>query len=177
MKKVVAFGASNSSKSINKRLARWTASQTADTEVLFLDLNDFEMPIYSIDREQESGFPEQAQQFKDQVSGADGIIISFAEYNGSYSSAFKNIFDWISRIGKPIWSDKPMFLMGTSPGGRGAQTVLETAKISFPHQGGNVVASFSLPSFHQNFNESEGITDAELKIEFSRQLATFSSSI
>lgn len=177
MKKIVAFGASNSSKSINRQLAKWASSSLSDVEVVFLDLNDFEMPIYSTDREQKSGFPAEAQEFKKHLNDSSGIIISFAEYNGSYSSAFKNIFDWISRIEKPIWSKKPMFLLGTSPGGRGAQTVLATAIASFPHQGGDVVASFSLPSFHQNFTEEDGIKDAELKTAFEKQLASFSSSI
>lgn len=177
MKKIVAFGASNSSKSINMQFAKWASSQMREVEVDFLDLNDFEMPIYSMDREQESGFPAKAQQFKKYLNESDGILISFAEYNGSYSSAFKNVFDWISRVGKPIWSDKPMFLMGTSPGGRGAQTVLDTAKSTFPHQGGQVAASFSLPSFHQNFSETEGITDGELKSAFEAQLETFNRAV
>ena len=177
MKKIVAFGASNSTKSINQQLAKWASSQLRGVEVNFLDLNDFEMPIYSMDREQESGFPDKAQQFKNQLSESDGILISFAEYNGSYSSAFKNIFDWISRIGRPIWSDKPMFLLGTSPGGRGAKTVLDTAVSSFPHQGGQVVASFSLPSFHQNFNEKEGIIDDELHAQFNAQSENFNTAI
>ena len=49
MKKIVAFGASSSKKSINKDFATFVASQVKDVDVLVLDLNDFEMPIYSID--------------------------------------------------------------------------------------------------------------------------------
>ncbi len=177
MKTIIAFGASNSSKSINRQLASWVSNQVEDTNVNLLDLNDFEMPIYSMDREIQSGIPEEAKQFKELVNQSDGIIISFAEHNGSYSAAFKNIFDWMSRIGRPIWSDKPMFLMGTSPGGRGAKSVLATAENSFPHQGGNVVASFSLPSFSQNFEADEGITDATLKSAFEEQLEKFNQSI
>ena len=40
---------------------------------------------------------------------------------------FKNIFDWISRIEKIVWYNKPMFLMSTSDGSRGAKLVLEIA--------------------------------------------------
>ncbi len=177
MKNIIAFGASNSSTSINKQLAKWTSDQLEDSSVTLLDLNDYEMPIYSMDREKNDGFPEIAEQFKKRINEADGIIISFAEYNGSYSSAFKNIFDWISRIGKPIWSDKPMFLMATSPGKRGGQSVLETAKTSFPHQGGFVVASFSLPTFHENFNSEDGIINTDLLSEFKEQLRLFSEAI
>ena len=149
--KIIAFGASSSKQSINKQLATWVAEHVPG-ESKILDLNDYEMAIYSIDREKMDGIPALAQQFKQEINQADGIIISFAEHNGSYSAAFKNIFDWISRLEKPIWSDKPMFLLSTSPGPRGGKGVLATAVSSFPHQGGNVVASFSLPGFHRSFN-------------------------
>lgn len=177
MKKIVAFGASNSSRSINQQLAQWASKQVMEVDVNLLDLNDFEMPIYSMDREQANGIPELAQKFKQTINEADGILISFAEHNGSYSSAFKNVLDWMSRLGRPIWSDKPLFLMGSSPGGRGASMVLETATKSFPHQGGKVSATFSLPSFNQNFNAEEGITDGQLKSEFEAQLANFEQAI
>ncbi len=128
MNKIVAFGASNSSKSINRQLAQWASSQLEGAEVNLLDLNGYEMPIYSMDREQNSGIPEKAEQFKEALREVDGIIISLAEHNGSYSSAFKNIFDWMSRLEKPIWLNKPMFLLATSPGARGGKNVL-TRKI------------------------------------------------
>ena len=57
-KTILAFGASNSKQSINKKLAKFAADQVADAAVQFLDLNDFEMPIYSIDRQNESGIPD-----------------------------------------------------------------------------------------------------------------------
>ena len=171
MNNIVAFGASNSAQSINKQLAYWAAKQVKQSSVTFLDLNDFEMPIFSIDREQEQGVPEEAKGFKAAIQKADGLIISFAEYNGSYSSAFKNIFDWVSRLEKPIWSNKPMWLLATSPGPRGGGGVLGTATNSFPYQGGEVVGSFSLPSFGQNFNVDEGIIEPSLLSSFYEQLS------
>ncbi|MFT4525835.1 MAG: chromate reductase [Bacteroidia bacterium] len=63
MSKVIAFGASNSSTSINKQLAAWAANQL-DSDIEILDLNDFEMPIYSQDREKADGIHEKAMVFK-----------------------------------------------------------------------------------------------------------------
>jgi chromate reductase len=88
MKKIVALGASNSSRSINRQLAGWAAQESGFSFEL-LDLNDFEMPIFSIDREEKSGFPEEAIAFKKLISEADGLIFSMAEHNGAYSSAFQ----------------------------------------------------------------------------------------
>ena len=110
MKKIVAFGASSSLNSINKDLATYTASQVPDSASIVINLIDFEMPIYSTDKEKENGIPDLAYKFKDILKNADGIVISFAEHNGVYTAAFKNIFDWISRIEKVVWYNKPMFL-------------------------------------------------------------------
>ena len=175
MKKIVAFGASNSRHSINKQLATWVGQQGKDAEVTLLDLNDYEMPIYGIDREKESGIPELAVQFKELIKSSDGIIISFAEHNGSFATAFKNVLDWISRLDKPIWSNKPMFILATSPGGRGGMSVLGGAEKTFPHQGAKVAGVFSLPSFKQNFDN--GIIDETLLGTFNQQLASFQSAI
>ncbi len=170
--KIVAFGASNSTKSINQQLAVWGASKT-NADVLAINLNDFEMPIYSMDREMASGIPQEATKFKSILGDADGIIISFAEHNGSYSSAFKNIMDWASRIEGKLWLNKPMFLLATSPGPRGAKGVLDTATMSFPHQGAQVVAHFSLPSFYQNFDAQSGIKDEKIISTFNQELKKF----
>lgn len=176
-KKIVAFGASSSKNSINKKLATWAASQVKGAEVNVLDLNDFEMPIYSIDKENENGVPQLAHNFKAHLKNSDGIIISFAEHNGAYSAAFKNIMDWISRIEKDVWASKPMFLMATSPGGRGGISALEIAVNKFKHMNSNTIVNFSLPSFGQNFSETEGILDADLATIFENQLTTFSAAV
>jgi len=164
MKKVLAFAGSNSKNSINKQLAEYTSSLVNGVGVTVLDLNDFELPMYGIDYEMEHGIPEIAQQFLTEIKSSDGIILSLAEHNGAYSSVFKNLFDWMSRIDGKLWSNKPMLLMATSPGGRGGATVLEIAKGRFPHMGGNIVADFSLPSFGQNFSENR-IVDSHLNNE------------
>lgn len=177
MKKLVAFGASNSSKSINRRFVSWAASQIEDSEVKVLDLNDYEMPIFSEDREKASGIPSAAIRFKDDFRDADGLLISFAEHNGNYTAAFKNIFDWASRVEPKTWLEKPMFLMATSDGKRGAQTVLKIAVTEFPFRGGKVVADFSLPNFSDTFDDEQGIIDQDLKSAFEEELKKFKEKI
>ena len=176
MKNIIAFGASNSKNSINKQLAAYTAQQVAGAEVEVLDLNDYPLPIYGIDLEQTSGIPANATSFLEKIKAADGIVISFAEHNGAYATVFKNLFDWMSRIDGKLWSEVPMFLMATSPGGRGGQTVLDIAAGRFPYMGGNIVAQFSLPSFGSNFT-AEGISDAQLSAGFNQQLAAFTQAV
>ena len=163
MKKIIAFGASSSKNSINKQLATYTANQFENSTVEVLDLNAYEMPIYSVDNEKENGIPQLAQDFYAKIGSADFIVISFAEHNGNFSSAFKNILDWASRINAKTFQEKPMLLLATSPGARGGSSVLDIATKRFPFQGGIVKGSFSLPSFYENFDAEKGITNEELK--------------
>lgn len=162
MKTVMALGGSNSKNSINKVLASHTANQLKDVNVRLIDLNDFNLPLYGIDLEHENGIPQDAHNLLNEIKESDGIVLSLAEHNGAYSTAFKNAFDWMSRIDGKLWSEKPMLLMATSPGTRGGATVLEIAKGRFPYMGGNIVSDLSFPSFFDNFKEGD-IVDDNLK--------------
>ena len=176
MKKILVFAGSNSKKSINKQLATYTSSLLNDIESTILDLNDFPSPLYGVDEEIENGIPENLYKFIKLIKKSDGIILSLAEHNGNFSVAFKNIFDWISRIEKKPWNNKPMFLMSTSPGGRGGASVLSIAKNGFPHMGGNIVADFSLPSFYDNFKDGS-ITNEELKSQLESLVSIFEKEL
>lgn len=176
MKKILVFAGSNSKASINKQLAVFAGQQLANSELTTLDLNDFDLPLYGIDLENDSGIPQAAHDFLAQIRSCDGIILSLAEHNGAYSTAFKNVFDWMSRIDGKLWSEKPMLLMASSPGGRGGSSVLEIASKRFPYMGGNVVATFSLPKFNEHFSE-DGIREETLAQEFSKAMEAFHKSL
>ncbi|MFT6901054.1 MAG: chromate reductase [Colwellia sp.] len=51
--KIIAFAASSSRQSINKQLVSYAASLVENAQVEVLDINDYEMPLYSADREAE----------------------------------------------------------------------------------------------------------------------------
>jgi chromate reductase, NAD(P)H dehydrogenase (quinone) len=158
MKKILAFAGSTSSTSINKQLATFAAENLENTSFDVVDLREYKLPIYSTDEEQ-NGIPEDAQKFSDLLGNYDGFILSLAEHNGSYAAAFKNIFDWSSRVEKNVFRAKPLLLMATSPGGRGGATVLNAAATSFPHMGAKSVTTFSLPNFYDNFKEGKIVND------------------
>lgn len=159
--KILTIGASTSSTSINRQLAQYGASLVPNAEITSLDLNDFEMPLYSSDRENNDGVPQAAQNFVANIEAHDAIVLSLAEHNGSYTAAFKNVLDWASRAKPKPWSDKKMILLATSPGERGAATVLQSAAGYFPHMGATIAGTFSLPSFYDHFSDGT-ITDPAL---------------
>jgi NAD(P)H-dependent FMN reductase len=95
-----------------------------EAEVAFVNLTDFEMPIYSIDRERASGIPQAARSFFDLIGAAEAVLVSFAEHNGTVTSAWKNLFDWMSRIDRQVWQGKPVVFLAASPGPRAGAGVL-----------------------------------------------------
>ena len=168
--KLIAFGASNSSKSINKKLATYAGSlllkelKEKGAQLEVLDLKDFELPLFSVDLEEQIGQPENAKAFLVKLAEADAIIISFAEHNHSYTVAWKNLFDWCTRIEKSVFQDKPVVLLSTSPGSRGGGNVMERALKSLPSYGANIKANLSIPNFFDNFDvQSDELKDPELK--------------
>ena len=168
--KILAFGGSNSKHSINKKLAKYTANLFDGAQVDLIDLNDYPLPLFSVDLEKEIGFPKEAEAFLGKIGSADFIVLSLAENNASYNVGFKNVFDWASRKDKKVFQDKPMLLMATSPGGRGGSSVLEFATKTLPHYGANIKTTFSLPKFEDNFDEAKGITNEELKQQLLTQI-------
>lgn len=180
--KLLAFAASTSAKSINKQLLAYSIQLLEnglvdDIEVETIDLNDFEMPIFNVDREAANGIPQQAKDFFAKIGAADALLISFAEHNGNYTAAYKNIFDWASRIEVRVYQDKPVVMLATSPGRAGASNVLDLAVTSGQFYGYEVKSSLSIPSFGHNFDTDAGsLTNSELDEELRTALAALDLS-
>ncbi|ROV61592.1 NAD(P)H-dependent oxidoreductase [Vibrio ponticus] len=153
---IVAFGASTSSRSINRTLANYAAHLLPDSQVKLLDLNDYSVPIFSEDMEKQIGQAEGAKAFLADIAQADALVISFAEHNGAYTAAYKNLFDWASRIEREVFQNKPAVYFATSPGPGGAGNVLAAASGSAGYFGAQLKASLSIPSFYDNFDMVSG---------------------
>lgn len=176
MKKVLSFAGSTSSTSINKKLAIYTAENLEKTTFDSIDLRDFSMPIFSEDEEKENGFPKNAEKLSKLLTNYDGFIISLAEHNGSYTAAFKNMFDWCSRIEAKVFRNKPLLLMAASPGARGGKSVLNAGVSRFPFNGAGKITTFSFPNFYDNFKE-EKIVAKELNQELMLAINNFEKSV
>ena len=170
--KVLAFAASTSRNSINKALISYAAELLADEDVEIIDINEYEMPLYSVDRERENGITEHAWPFYEKIGDADALLIAFAEHNGFYTAAYKNLFDWTSRIDKKVYQFKPAVLLATSPGPGGASRVLRVAKESAPIFGMDVQADLSVPRFYENFDmEDNLVSNSEIREQLKLALA------
>lgn len=171
--KIVAFGATNSKQSINKALAAYASSLVEGAKTELLDLNDYEIPMFSEDKEAELGQPKLAQNFLAKLGSADAIVVSFAEHNGTYTVAYKNLFDWASRINREVFQNKPVIFLATSPGPGGATSVLQAANQSAPFFGAQVKGSLSIPSFYDNFDmTTQALSDQGLKQQLNQTMNT-----
>ena len=179
--KILAIAASNSRDGINRRLIGHAVRLleggiVPDAEVEVLDLNDYEMPIYSTERQHELGVLEPAQRFFAAVGAADAVVISYAEHNGSYTVAWKNLYDWASRIDMQVWQGRKLAMFATSPGSRGGAGVLELATTTAPFFGADLVGSLSIPRFGEAFDVAAGeLSDPELRTEFEKVLSALAA--
>ncbi len=97
--KILAFAGSLREGSLNKKVLKVAAegARAAGAEVTVVDLRDFDMPIYDVDRHEKDGFPPNAVKFQDLMLEHNGLLICSPEYNGSLPGGMKNIIDWVSR--------------------------------------------------------------------------------
>ena len=166
MMKLVAFGASASKNSINKKFAAYTSQQFKEYETEVLDLNHYPLPLFTVDIEKKQGIPENTILFYNKIREADLLVISLAEHNGTYTAAFKNMFDWLSRFKAQLFENKNLVLISTSPGARGGKGVMDAALNRFPRHGARIIGHFCLPGFNENFDPKKGIINEELLSRF-----------
>ncbi|MGH8500141.1 MAG: NADPH-dependent FMN reductase, partial [Methylococcales bacterium] len=78
------------------------------------------IPLYDGDLEARDGIPAAVQSLKERIIANDGLLLSTPEYNNGIPGVFKNAIDWLSRADIPkIFGERPVAVMGASPGGFG----------------------------------------------------------
>ena len=178
MKKILAFAGSNSSTSINQKLVDYTVSLLQNHTIKQIKLETYSLPVYSEDIEKTEGYPVDLMLLKNEIKEADALVIAVNENNGTVSAFFKNYIDWLSRIEYKFLANIKILLMSTSPGKRGGASALEYTKNVLPRFDGEVVESFSFPSFSENFSvENNTITNELLRLGFHDVIQNFAHQI
>jgi len=79
------------------------------------------IPLYNGDLEAK-GMPDEVLRLKEELANASGLLLFSPEYNNSVPGVLKNATDWLSRPSldiRNVFDDKPIALVGVSPGGFG----------------------------------------------------------
>lgn len=103
-----------------------------------------------------------AQELKDKVASATGVILSTPEYHGGYSSVIKLV---IENLGFPsVLSGKPVALLGVAAGQIGAIKSLESLRGVCSHIGAIVLpAPVSVAGVQKVFDENGRCLDEKVE--------------
>lgn len=165
--KILAFAGSARKDSTNKKLIKIAAAgaREAGAEVTLIDLNDYPMPLYNGDLEENEGQPENAKKIKKLMLEHDAFLISSPEYNSSISPLLKNTIDWISRPVKGeedliAFRNKAVALISASPGPLGGLRGLVTVRSILGNIFAHVIPQqMTLPSAYEAFDDQGNLKD------------------
>lgn len=170
---IIGISGSLRRRSFNTALLRNAAELMPDGAELRIESIEG-IPLYNGDVEAADGIPNRAAELKRAIAESDGLVLATPEYNNSIPGVLKNAIDWFSRPPsdiKPIFGNKPVALMGASPGGFGTilsqnawLPVLRTLGTK-PWFGGRLLVSRA----QTVFDDHGKITDEAIK----KQLAQF----
>jgi len=164
--RLVAFAGSTRKGSFNVQLIRAAADMAAaqGATVEWLDLAEYDMPIFNEDLEKE-GTPAAATAFKEKLKDADGFLIASPEYNSSYPALLKNAIDWASRPAEgeamlAAFKGKACGLLAASPGMLGGIRMLPQLRTLLMNIGVHVVPNqFGLGKAGEAFSSDGSLKD------------------
>jgi chromate reductase, NAD(P)H dehydrogenase (quinone) len=121
MTSILAISGSLRAQSYNTALLR--AAQSVAPSGVTIDVATLHgIPLYDGDIEQRDGIPIAVVELKERIVRADALLLATPEYNNSIPGVLKNAIDWLSRPpadAPRIFRDRPVALVGASPGGFG----------------------------------------------------------
>lgn len=174
--KILVFSGSARELSFNKKLAKFAANliEEKGAQATYIDLSDFEMPLYHGDLEAKEGVPEAARKLEKLMQEHDGIFIASPEYNSSVSPLLKNTLDWISRIkhgdgpAGAVFKAKVFAIGSTAPSPRGGiRGLMDLRKIlQLGLQAVVAPDQIVVPLAMKSFDENGRINDEELLMFF-----------
>ena len=100
--------------SFNRGLLR-VAVESAPRGMTVEPLEIRDLPHYDADLDVDGG-PDVVRAFKARIIAADGMLIATPEYNYSMSGVLKNALDWASRAPERALQNKPVAIVGATPG-------------------------------------------------------------
>jgi len=112
--KISAISGSLRKDSYNSALVKAAIElKPENMDIEILDIG--EIPMFNDDVRIKS-IPESVKIFSKKISSAGGVIIVTPEYNYSIPGVLKNAIDWISKMPGQPFDEKPVAIMGASPG-------------------------------------------------------------
>lgn len=162
--KAVIISGSTRTGSLNSALAQRIAAvmDGKDIEAEVVDLRDHPLPMYNADFQAEKGIPGEAVTLHGILMDADLVVLVSPEYNGGMPPILKNAIDWVSRVTKRPFENKPFGLASASPGQRGGAGAVRALQLVLTHmRAHHAEATFSLGNARERLPD-DPILDGEL---------------
>jgi chromate reductase, NAD(P)H dehydrogenase (quinone) len=175
--KLLVFSASLRADSLNSKLAALAARVAArfDAAVDHASMQDFDVPLYDGDIEEQEGIPDGAHELRRRLLASDAFIISSPEYNASMPGTIKNLIDWTSRFRPQPFDGRHGLLLSASPSLAGGNRGLWALRMPLEHLGARIFPDmFSLAAAHKAF-AGDHIADAALRGRFETNIEAFLS--
>lgn len=103
--------------------------QAHGMDAAVVDLTEYPLPIYNADLQAEYGIPDDVVRLHAVLSAADLVVLVSPEYNGGMPPILKNAIDWVSRVTKRPFENKPFGLASASPGQRGGSGAVRALQL------------------------------------------------
>jgi chromate reductase len=119
-------------------------------------------PIPLFNQDEEKSPPASVTEFKERIRAADAILIATPEYNYGIPGVLKNAIDWASRpYGDNAWNDKPVALMGATPGllGTARAQILMRPLLSYLNMHTVNQPEVMITKAHEKFDSQGNLTD------------------
>ncbi|MSU65005.1 MAG: NADPH-dependent oxidoreductase [Opitutus sp.] len=161
--RILAFAGSARRESLNRKFlaAAVQATREAGGEVTLLDLNDYALPLYHGDLEDEQGLPANATKLIDLIGQHDALLIASPEYNSMFTPLLKNTIDWCTRGDDNPFIGKVAAVISASPGAFGGIRSLQAAQQLLLKLGCHIVpGQTTLPHADKAFAADGALTDA-----------------
>ena len=141
-----------------------------------LEIRD--LPHYDADLDVEGG-PEIVREFKARIIAADGLLLATPEYNYSMSGVLKNALDWASRAPERAMQNKPVAIMGATPGRWGTVRSQMALRQMLVFPGCRVLPSplLQIAGAREHFDADGNLTDALVREQVVSLLEAFATWI
>lgn len=156
MKEILVIGGSNSPVSINQCIAKEIGE---NARVDYYDTRNLNAPYYNKGIEKHEGFPQEILDLHKMIHQYKKLIIVTPEYNRYFSSFFKSIIDWFSRLERYYFKDVDIYIVAVTRGKRGGSNVREALKFMLSFSGANIIGDVGIAHYDESNDYSQEIKE------------------
>lgn len=126
-----------------------------DMTAQVINLEDFELPLFTPLEELNHGVPEKAHELANLVKKSKGLVFCAPEYNGTVPPILNNAIAWVSRTDEGDWRsgfNAKFSVIATHSGGGGAK-VLNALRSMLEHLGSVVLPRTILTTYSSSLKK------------------------